>query len=55
MKFYQSKAWLTKRYVVDKKTVQDIAKECSVSIQTIQNYLEKFNLIKNPRRWAGRK
>jgi DNA-binding MurR/RpiR family transcriptional regulator len=46
MKHYQSKDWLFRRYVVQKKTVTEIGKECDVSAMTIQRYLEKFGLIK---------
>jgi DeoR/GlpR family transcriptional regulator of sugar metabolism len=46
MKLYQSKEWLFRRYVVQKKTVTEIAEECKVSAMTIQRYLEKFQLIK---------
>lgn len=46
MKFYQSKDWLYRRYIVQKKTVTEIAKECDVSAMTIQRYLDQFGLIK---------
>jgi DNA-binding MurR/RpiR family transcriptional regulator len=46
MKFYQSKEWLYRRYVVQKKTVTEIAIECNTSAMTIQRYLTKFGLIK---------
>ena len=46
MKYYQSQDWLYRRYVVQKKTVTEIGKECNVSAMTIQRYLDKFNLIK---------
>jgi DeoR/GlpR family transcriptional regulator of sugar metabolism len=46
MKLYQSKEWLFRRYVVQKKTVTEIAKECNVSAMTIQRYLDQFQLIK---------
>lgn len=46
MKLYQSKDWLYRRYVVQKKTIIQIAKECEVSAMTIQRYLEQFGLIK---------
>ena len=46
MKLYQSKEWLYRRYVVQKKTVTEIGKECEVSAMTIQRYLEKFELIR---------
>jgi DNA-binding MurR/RpiR family transcriptional regulator len=51
-KLYQSKSWLTKRYVVDKKTIQDIAKECNTSHQTIYRYLVQYGLIRNQRSWS---
>jgi DeoR/GlpR family transcriptional regulator of sugar metabolism len=46
MKLYQSKDWLHRRYVVQKKTVTEIAKECNVSAMTIQRSLDQFGLIK---------
>jgi DeoR/GlpR family transcriptional regulator of sugar metabolism len=46
MKLYQSQTWLYRRYVVQKKTVTEIADECKVSAMTIQRYLEKFGMIK---------
>jgi hypothetical protein len=49
MKLYTNEAWLRKRYVVDKKTPQDIAKECSTSVETIYVYLAKFKLRKSKR------
>jgi DNA-directed RNA polymerase specialized sigma subunit len=45
MKLYQSKEWLYRRYVVQKKTVTEIGKECGVSAMTIQRHLDKFGLI----------
>jgi hypothetical protein len=49
MKLYTNEAWLRKRYVVDQKTPQDIAKECSTSVETIYVYLAKFKLRKSKR------
>jgi DNA-binding MurR/RpiR family transcriptional regulator len=46
MKLYQSKEWLFRRYVVQKKTMTEIADECNVSAMTIQRYLDQFGLIK---------
>lgn len=46
MKLYKSKDWLYRRYVVQKKTVTEIAEECKVSAMTIQRYLDKFGLIR---------
>lgn len=51
VKLYQSKAWLTKRYVVDKLTAQEIADQCGTSQQTIVNWLNKYGLIRSPRTW----
>jgi len=50
-KLYQNKAWLTKRYVIDKKTIEEIAKEAATSHQTIYRYLVEFGLIRNQRSW----
>lgn len=49
--FYKSPEWLRKRYVVDKKNIKEIAKECGVSHMTIYNWLVKFGLIRNGRSW----
>jgi DeoR/GlpR family transcriptional regulator of sugar metabolism len=46
MKLYQSKDYLIRRYIVQNKTVTEIAKECNVSAMTIQRHLEQFGLIK---------
>lgn len=48
-KLYQNESWLKKRYHVDKKTAESIAKECGVSVETIYVYLAKFNLRKSKR------
>lgn len=48
---YKNKAWLKKRYLVDKKTVTAIGNECGVSYQTIYNWLVRFELIRNGRTW----
>lgn len=45
-KLYTSEAWLRKRYHVDKKTPEQIAKECGASVETIYLYLSKFGLRK---------
>jgi hypothetical protein len=49
VKLYTSGVWLRKRYVVDKKTPEQIAKECGASIETIYVYLAKFGLRKSKR------
>jgi hypothetical protein len=48
-KLYTSDVWLRKRYVVDKKTPEQIAKECGSSVETIYVYLAKFGLRKSKR------
>jgi predicted DNA-binding protein YlxM (UPF0122 family) len=39
-----SEAYMKKRYVLDKKSPEDIAKECDVSVQLIYRQLKKFGL-----------
>jgi transposase len=51
MKLYQSKNWLTKRYLVDKMDIKEIAKECGTSHQTIYRYLVQFGLVREQRSW----
>ena len=51
-KLYQSKAWLSKRYLIEKKTVEEIAKEAGTSHQTIYRYLVEYGLIRNQRSWS---
>jgi DNA-binding MurR/RpiR family transcriptional regulator len=46
LKFYQNEEWLYRRYVVQKKSITEIAIECNTSAMTIQRYLTKFGLIK---------
>ena len=45
-KLYTNPIWLKKRYQLDRKAPQDIAKECGVSVATIYVYLDKFGLRK---------
>ena len=52
MSLYTDVSWLRKRYVSEKKTIQEMAKEAGCSHMTIQRYLEKYGLIKNQRRWT---
>ncbi len=52
VKLYQSKAWLYQRYVLDKKTIVEMAAEAKCSNQSIQSNLEKHGLIRNGRKWA---
>ena len=48
-KLYTNEAYMRKRYVMDKKSPEDIAKECEVSVETIYVYLAKFGLRKSKR------
>lgn len=53
-KLYTNKSYLTKRYLVEKKTLEEIGKECGVSHQTIYRYLVKFGLIRDQRKFGKR-
>jgi DNA-binding CsgD family transcriptional regulator len=48
-KLHTSESFLRKRYWVDKKTPEEIAKECGVSVETIYVYLAKFKLRRSKR------
>ena len=48
-KLYKSEIFMRKRYLIDKKSPEDIAKECGASIETIYVYLAKFGLRKSKR------
>lgn len=48
-KFYTNESWLRKRFHLDKKTPDEIAKECGTSVETIYVYLAKFGLRKSRR------
>jgi anaerobic selenocysteine-containing dehydrogenase len=48
-KLYTSEVWLRKRFHLDKKSPEQIAKECGVSVETIYVYLAKFNLRRSRR------
>jgi hypothetical protein len=49
---WENKDWVYKRYVVEKKSVLDMAMEAKCSHMTIQRALERFELIKKPRKWT---
>jgi len=46
MKLYKSKDWMYRRYVVQKKTMEEISKECGVTVMTIHRYLKEHGIIK---------
>ena len=48
-KLYTSEVFLRKRYLMDRKTPEEIAKECGVSLETIYVYLAKFKLRRSKR------
>ena len=48
-KLYTSEIFMRKRYLVDKKSPEEIAKECGSSVETIYVYLAKFGLRKSKR------
>ena len=48
-KLYTNEVWLRKRYIIDKKTPQEIAKECGSSVETIYVYLAKFGFRRSKR------
>lgn len=48
-KLYQNENWMRKRYLMDKKSPEEIAKECGASVETIYVYLAKFGLRKSKR------
>ena len=48
-KLYHNEMWLKKRFLLDKKSPEEIAKECGASIETIYVYLAKFRLRKSKR------
>lgn len=41
---HHNESYLKKRYYVDKKTPEEIAKECGVSMQIIYRQMKKFGL-----------
>lgn len=46
MKLYKNKDWLHRRYVIQRKTVAEIAAECGVAVMTIHRALKEKGLIK---------
>lgn len=56
-KKYQSKDWLTLRYVIQGRSPEEIAEECNVHQLTIYRALWKFGLLEkkdNPQKLYGR-
>lgn len=45
-KFNKSKEWLYKKYVINNKSRQELAKECNLSEAGIKSLLRKYNIRK---------
>lgn len=43
-KLYNSMAFLRRRYVMERRTLQEIADECGTSVQTISRKLKEMGL-----------
>jgi hypothetical protein len=52
LKMWDSRDWIYKRYVVEKKSILEMAMEAKCSHMTIQRSLQRFDLIKKPRKWT---
>jgi DNA-directed RNA polymerase specialized sigma24 family protein len=48
-KMYTSEVFMRKRYLMDRKSPEEIAKECGCSVETVDVYLAKFGLRKSKR------
>lgn len=46
MKLYTSKVWLTKKYISDKMSPEEIAEVCGVTSRTIYSKLKSFGLLR---------
>jgi len=46
MKLYDNKTWLTKKYVSDRMSPEDIAELCGVTSRTIYSKLKSFGLLR---------
>lgn len=47
IKLYKSKSWLTRKYLVDKLSEEEIAKLANTTQVTINRYLREFGLKKD--------
>jgi transposase-like protein len=52
MKLYENQVWLHKRYIIEKKTIVEMAQEAGCSHMTVQRALEKYGMIRNQRKWS---
>jgi DNA-binding phage protein len=46
VKLYNNKDWLHRRYVIQRKSMEEIASECGVTVMTIYRALKEKGLIK---------
>jgi DNA-binding phage protein len=46
VKMYKNKDWLHRRYIVQRKSMEEIAQECGVTVMTIYRALKEKGLIK---------
>ena len=46
MKLYKNKDWLHRRYVIQRKSMEEIASECGVTVMTIYRALKEKGIIK---------
>jgi hypothetical protein len=44
IKLYQSEAWLRRKYLVERKSPEEIAKMCDATLMTIYRYLDKYGI-----------
>jgi len=46
IKLYESKAWLKRKYLIEKKSPVEIAEICGASRRTIYSKLKEYDLLK---------
>lgn len=46
LKLYNSKQWLYKKYVVDKKSIPEIAEAAGCTTRTVYTKLKEFGLMR---------
>lgn len=46
MKLYNSKDWLKRRYIEQNKSIQEMADECNVALNTIRSALKKAGYLR---------
>ena len=51
-KLWDNKDWVVKRYKIERKSILEMAMEAKCSHMTIQRALERFYLVKKPRKWT---